>query len=294
MESISEIRHRIRVVNQTRQITRAMHMISSAKIRRGLKQYHDNDTYDRRLRATVRNVLIHMGQREEVHPFLQQSENPRVAVLVIGGDKGLAGGYNHNVIRLARRHLQPYSQVKLFTVGHVASDYFTHHAADLAKDELDIQQYGHVAQDPRLYHARGIATELTDLFLDDTVGEVWTVYTRMISPAHQMAKVLRLLPLRMEDFEGDASDEEHDLIYQPSPRALLDTMVPQVIIGSVFSALIQSYTSEHAARLRAMENATRNADEYLEKLRLHMNRARQAAITQEIAEMMGGVDAMLT
>lgn len=284
MNSASEIRQHIRGVEQTRQITHAMRLIASSKMQKGLDRYGKNLTYMTEVRKVIAYILSHSA--DVSHPYLDEPRGKRAAYLVIAADKGLAGGYNSNVLRLAWNHMQDKQERYIFTAGQMARDFFEKrgHAIDM--------EYLHIMQDPSLRHARGISAELADFFEQDMLDEVFVVYTHLHSTVHQEARVIQMLPLMMSGFSDyEAAPERTSMIWSPDEKAALDVLVPQYMTGIIYSALVQSFASEQCARSNAMDAATRNADEMLAKLNLNMNQARQAAITQEISEIVSGADA---
>lgn len=295
MDSMSDIKHRIRSISQTQQITRAMHLISVSKMRKALAKHESNAAYFTRVRSAMKDILMHTG--EFSHPFLkheiQKSEQDRDAYIVIAGDKGMAGAYNHNVLKMALDHMQGNPREKyIFTVGQVAREFFHREGY-----QVDVE-FLHTAQNPSLRNARQIAETLIDLYRKDLIDEIFVVYTEMVSTMEQVPHVVRLLPLLVSDFQDvqadwqDAGHGETEIKYEPSPAQVFDTLVPEYVIGTMYAMLVQSFASEHSARMNAMSAANRNADEMIKKLNLVYNRVRQASITQEIAEISGGAEAL--
>jgi F-type H+-transporting ATPase subunit gamma len=205
----------------------------------------------------------------------------------------MAGAYNHNVLNAALAHMQQNDRRKyIFTVGQMASEFFNRRGFMVDLEFLTI------AQNPSLRNARLVTDTIVDLYRQKLLDEVYVVYTKMISSVTQEPRVIRLLPVLYNSFD-DVSDTWQDegfpsneILYQPTPRLVMDTLIPQYLIDVIYGTLVQSYASEHIARMNAMTSATRNAEEMLKKLRLQYNRARQAAITQEITEIISGVNAL--
>ncbi len=284
MNDISEIRHRLGAVSQTRQITRAMQLISTSKMKTGRQRHDANMAYHDRVGSVIADILA-MSSGNITHPFIEHHRGHRAGYLVIAGDKGLAGGYNHNVMNMAIEHMQDRPVTALFSVGHVGRD-----ALLRAGFELDVE-YLHIIQNPQLYHAREIAGDFIDMFEQGALDEVWVVYTHMINMMSFEPRIHRILPIRLTDLpEPSPHAQPGSLLYQPTPEDVLARLVPQYIVGEVYSALIQSYASEHSARMQAMDSSTRNATEMIDKLTLSYNRARQAAITQEITEIIAATN----
>ncbi len=290
MSSIPEIRHRIKAVEDTRKITRAMYLISSAKMQKAMKMHERNLPYFDRVGANMR-YIIENTEAEDHSPFFERRPNHRAVYLVIAGDKGMCGAYNEDVLRLADQKIAAgnHEQVSVFTIGLMAYGHF----AKLGMHP-DIH-YLHIAQNPNLQSAREIALSLCDMYTQDLFDEAYIVFTSMASTRILRPMTLRLLPILEEDFENVESLHEHTsgIEFFPSADAALGALVPQHIIGLIYSACAQAFASEQSARMTAMDASTRNADEMLEKLKLDHNRARQAAITQELNEITSGASSVM-
>jgi F-type H+-transporting ATPase subunit gamma len=293
MSAIPEIRHHLRVVDDTRKITRAMYLISSAKMQKALRMHERNREYFRRVRSDIRFILAnsHAGL---LHPYFQPRESRSVAYLVISGDKGMCGSYNSDVLKLAHKTIEqtveqtPREQTAIFTIGHTAAAYF---------QRLGMQpdvQYLHISQNPMLASSREITQELCSLYEQRLLDEAYVVYTHMHSSRVLAPTVMRLLPIVDTDF-ADAEllhAPTAELKYHPSEYEVLEKLVPQYLIGLTFTACVQAYASEQCARMAAMDASTRNADDMLGRLRLDLNRARQAGITEELTEIVAGAEFM--
>jgi len=233
-------------------------------------------------------VLTHTEVRD--HRYLNAPQGKRAAHIIIAADKGLAGGYNSNVMNLAVEHMKGFEESNIFCIGQMARDFLEQRGM-----QIDIE-FTHVIQDPTLYHARQIAETIVELYDQNLLDEVFVVYTRRVTAMEQRPEVVRLLPVREEDFDdvpGLVKETDHDqILYEPSVTELMDQLIPQYLIGMIYSALVQSFASEQCARMNAMDSATRNANEMLDKLSHELNRARQSAITNELAEIIAGADAL--
>lgn len=289
MASIADIRHHMRVVSQTRQITKAMHMISTAKMKKGLARYEANLTYLTEVRQTIKDVLTHVeGKR---HRYLRRPKGNRAAHIIIAADKGLAGGYNSSVLQLAEEHMKGFEESNIFCIGQMAREYLER------KGYLIDIEFAHVIQDPTLDHARQIAETIIELYDQEMLDEVYIVYTKRVSAMVQKPEVIRLLPVRVEDFDDvtatvSGESEHEQILYEPSVTRLMELLIPQYLIGVIYSVLVQSFASEQCARMNAMDAATRNANEMMDRLSHELNRARQSQITNEIAEIIAGADAL--
>lgn len=279
--SAEEVKRRIASVSETRQITKAMELISVSKMRKALRKYESNLAYFGKVRATIKDILAH--SEGVTHRYLTHRPGTRTAYLVIAGNKGLAGGYNAEVLELAGRHMSDRPDRYLFTAGAIAEEYFVRRG-----ERIDVA-YTDAAQNPTLHDARGIARDILGLYERNLLDEVYVVYTRMISAAEHRARAVKLLPVETDDFDDVEQEAEYRgaLHYDPSPKAVLNILVPQYIVGLVFAALVQSAASEHCARMTAMSAANANADKMLGALKLEYNRARQENVTAEMLDMIG-------
>ena len=257
---------------------------SAPKLVPNWRMHDQNLIYLRRVRSEIR-FIIESSNIKIRNPYYRQ-HGKKAGFLVIAGDKGLCGSYNSEVLKLARRTIMEggLDVRRVFTVGHMAEDYINRLGV---KIDLD---YVHIIQDPTLDNAREITMRFCELFRSKELDEVYVIYTIMEKIGQWQPIVLRLLPILPEDFRD--ADIYHaptgGLVFHPSAPEVLDAMVPDYLIGVVYSALVQSYACEHNARMTAMDAATRNANDMLSRLSLDLNHARQAVITQEISEIIAG------
>ena len=286
MKNLADIRHSMRAIGETRQITSAMRLISVSKMQKALQRYEANKLHFDKVQATMKDILLH--SHDVTHAFLERQEAGVPAYIVIAGDKGLCGGYNHSVLSYAYDIISRQQEKVVLTVGQEARVFFQRQNV-----QIDIE-YMHIAQDPSLYSVRKLANELTDLYRHADINELNIIYTKYVSSFRQEPSMIRLLPLKLENFDEveTASVYNAEITYSPSPRAVLDILVPQYINGLVFGTLVQSFASEHCARMVAMEGATKSADEMLAKLDIELSRARQYAITSEISEIVSAIETL--
>ena len=294
MPGIKEIRTHIKSVEQTLKITNAMYLISSSKLRRARRQLSDVEPYFRKIERTIGDILYHSP--EITHPYFDKRpqispEARKVGYIVITADKGMAGAYNHNVLKLAEERLRRTPNAGLFVVGQAGRAYFASRGIPADGEFL------YTAQDPNMGRARDMAEEMLDLFTQGALDEIDVIYTDMVTSARLEPTALKLLPLDRDDFpppEEDAGDGYHrDVVYLPSVKAVMDRLVPGYLKGVLFGALVESYCSEQNARMTAMKSSSDNARAMLHRLSLAYNRARQGAITQEITEVVGGAQGAL-
>ena len=287
MASVSEIRHHIGAVDQTRKITSAMQMVSSARMQKFAVHIPYNNLYFKRLQATMKDILESSQSIE--HPYLQRHRGHRHTYIVVAGDKEMAGSYNHNILNKAYEEIKDDPSALVVTVGMIATQFFRKRGIE---PEYEVPG---AAQDPSLYNATQLALPVMEFFDLDQTDEIYIFFTLYSDGGNPLIKPMksRLLPIRLTDFQHvEALDHLDDVIYNPSPQEVFDQLVPQFVISHIFDALVQSYASEHYSRMNAMQSATRNADELLKKLHLELNMARQTQITQEITEISGATLAL--
>lgn len=288
MHNANEIKSRIKTIQETRKITKAMHLISSSKLNKALKMYKANLSYFNKVRYTIKDILIHTQEIE--HSFCQLREGSRSAYIVISGDKGLCGAYNHNILDTAINHIDKEDDNYIFVIGQIAREFFLKKGYNIDVEFL------YAAQNPTFYNAREIAEDIIRLYNNHMMDEVYIVYTFMESALKQTPRVIKVLPVECSSFDDVNLDLDYkgELLYHPSHKAVLDLLIPKYIIGLIYGALVQSFASEQKARMIAMDTATNNADEMITKLRLEYNRVRQSTITNEMNEIIGGFEALNT
>ena len=293
MASITEIRSRMRSVEQTLKITNAMYLISSAKVKKARKQLSEVEPYFDRLAKTILDIFRHSPDLQ--HRYIEGHEKPKeerkTGFVVITGDKGLAGAYNHNVLKLAESYLARKKDPTLFLIGQMGRHYFE-------KKHISIDgEFMYTAQDPTLERAREIVDTLVGLFEQGALDDIYLVFTHTYSAMRMEPEIIKLLPLDRAMLSArrglSEADQYRDVVrYEPSKEAVLDVLVPGVLKGYIFAALVESFCSEQNARMTAMDTASDSAKEMLSSLSLEFNRARQGAITQEITEIAGGAAAL--
>jgi len=285
MKNINELKNRIKVIKQTKQITKAMYLISSAKMKRAMARYHSNLPYFTRVKTVLKEIWEHNGNLQ--HKYCLDDPEASAAYIVIGTDRGLAGGYSQALNNFAWEHIQDKNVVRLITIGTLTAGFFSRRQVETDHTFVDL------SHDPSLHSARLIAAYLLDLFNRNIASEIYLVYTEYVNAALQRNKAVRLLPLGPETFKDvkPTGERQQDLEFIPSKESVLEKMVPEYLVGTVYGALVHSFASEQSARMNAMDSATRNADELVESLTLQYNRARQWGITQEIIEISAGTNA---
>ena len=281
MSDTAEIKHRIKSVSDTHQITTAMELISVSKMRKAIEKQAVNKAYFDSVRYTIKDIMRHSSDIR--HKYLVHRPNNRTAYIVIAGDKGLAGAFNNNVLNLAWQHMQSRPVHYVVTIGQMARAFF-----ESKGQPIDLE-FTHAVTNPTLHDARGIMRDILDLYDRNLMDEVVVVYTRMESTVSQKPELVRLLPILESDIPSQGeSTFTGEILYDPSPKEVLNVLVPQYLVGMIYSVLIHSFASEHAARMMAMSNANKNAEKMLETLNLEYNRSRQSSITTELLDMASG------
>ena len=287
MASAKEIQDRMRSIKDTLKITNAMYMISSSKLKKSKKMLADTAPYFYTLQSEMSRILRHLPDMNSIY-FKTNAEIPerkrKAGYIVITADKGLAGSYNHNILKLAEEELEKRDDYKLFVLGELGRHYFEQKGINIDK------QFHFVVQDPSLSRARRIAEDLLKLYHENQLDELYIIYTTMVNAMQEEAQVAQLLPLKKTDFKIPVPIDIplEGLALKPSAEEVMDHIVPNYVVGFVYGALVEAFSCEQNARMMAMEGATNSAKQMLKELDIEYNRARQAAITQEITEVIAG------
>ena len=291
MANMTEIRSRRKSIQETMKITNAMYLISSTKLRKAREKLDATAPYFELLQSTIKDILFHspdinhtfFDQRKKIKP-----EDKKRGYVVMTADKGMAGAYNHNVLKLAQECLAQGNDNTLFVIGQMGRKYFT------KKNVRIDMEFLYTAQDPSMWRARNIAETLVDLYRKEKLDEIYIIYTKMVTPLKAEPEIIQILPLKRQSFEEmNVELEKYHKIadYSPSPKVVMDHLVPNYVKGLIYGALVESFSSEQNARMMAMQGATESAKDMIRELSLLYNRARQAAITQEITEIVSGAKA---
>jgi F-type H+-transporting ATPase subunit gamma len=286
MAQLRDIKRRIGSVQSTQKITRAMELIASSRIIKAQQRVDAARPYAEEMRSLMASVAKNAGSID--HPLLKQRDTVgTVGTIIVTADRGLAGAYNSNVIRAAERDMRDHEQTRLFVAGKKGLSYFKFRGYELSGD------WQGMSDQPSIDDARVVAKAATEAFTNGDVDEVRLVYTKYESAMTQRPTVLKLLPVPREDLdEGGDSGPGANYVFEPDPADILGYLLPRYVEGSVYQGMLEAAASEHAARRRAMKAATDNADELIEGLTRVYNQARQAEITTEIMEVVGGAEAL--
>ncbi|CAM3698699.1 ATP synthase F1 subunit gamma [Cohnella lubricantis] len=286
-KGMREIKRRIKSTQNTKQITKAMEMVAASKLRRAQNAALASRPYSDKLKEVVASIATGGGSVK--HPMLQSREIKRSAYLVISSDRGQAGGLNSNLLKklvetIKSKH-KSNDEFTLFVIGRKGYDYLKRRGLPIQQEVIG------VPDSPAFADIKSIASAAVKGFENGEYDELFVVYNRFINAISQIPTIKQMLPMDAAEFskkEGPAADYE----YEPSPEEVLNVLLPKYAETLVFSSLLENKASEFGARMTAMGNATKNATKMIEQYTLHYNRARQAAITQEIAEIVGGANAL--
>ncbi len=287
MATLRDIKRRIKAVQSTSKITKAMKMVAAAKFRKAQQRMLEMRPYADRMNSILSSLAS--GTGAEIHPLLAVRPRKTVEVLVVTSDRGLCGAFNTNIIRTATNHINNLKkegfEVSIGTVGRKARDFCKRRNIPLRKSWTGIS--GRVSYS----NAQEVAADIIENYTNETVDEVILVYNEFKSVVAQKIVVTRLLPLSPVEGKEETSAVDN-FIYEPSKEAIFSRLLPKNVEIQVFRALLESQASEEAARMSAMENATKAANDMIDSLTLQFNKARQASITKELMDIVGGVEAL--
>jgi F-type H+-transporting ATPase subunit gamma len=283
-EQVRDIKRRIRSIKSTQQITKAMEMVAATRLRRAREKVVAARPYAREIQGMIRRLLPAIP--DVAHPLLEPHKSHRVGYVVMTSDRGLCGGFNGHVIRQAQVLLAQEKEYALIILGRKGRDFFRRRGYRLLAEFIAL------GDDPIVAQTREIAQALLDLYEKNLVDEINLIYMEFISTGRQRSKVTRLLPVEAPTVDETGQEWINDYFFEPEPEKVLDMLLPRFIIGQIYNAMLESKASELAARMIAMGAASENAMEMIDQLTLSFNKARQAAITKELSEIVGGADAL--
>ena len=285
MANIREIKTRMNSIEDTLKITNAMYLISSSKLKKARKQLDATTPYFEMLQAALLDIMAHTPDLQHIFLNKRKKEHPKKGYLVMTADRGLAGAYNHNITKMAEENIN--EDDKLFVIGYMGRNYFgRRNAARWTED------FFYTTQILRLQSKKN-CRKMIEEYVSGELDEVYIIYTKMITSITSEPKMIRVLPLNPDQYEfAGKGKRSHMTEFQPSVKAVLDRLAPNYIKGLVYGAMVESFSSELNARMMAMEGASKSAREMIRSLGLMYNRARQAAITQEITEVCAGAKSL--
>lgn len=297
MANMKEIQDRMKSIRDTMKITNAMYMISSSKMKKAKKALEDTEPYFFGMQAALSRILRHVPEIE--HQYFDErpelrGKNRKIGYIVVTADKGMAGAYNHNVIKLAEERICQEGQHTLYVLGELGRQYFS--KKEFSDVTVDLN-FRYTVQHPTMHRSRMIGEKMLEDFLSGKLDEVHIIFTNMENAVSSQTEIMQLLPLKKTFFGSETRVDipldvhQEEIMLYPSADAVLNSIVPNYVIGMIYGCLVESYCSEQNARMTAMESSTRNAKEMIRTLSIQYNRARQAAITQEITEVISGAKA---
>ncbi|MFG6348922.1 MAG: ATP synthase F1 subunit gamma [Lachnospiraceae bacterium] len=292
MASMRDIKRRKESVQSTGQITKAMKLVSSVKLQKAKVGAEVSKPYFETMYETVADMIAKSGQMS--HPFLQKSKSDKKAVITITSNRGLAGGYNSNIVKMVSKDERFNKEdTVIYAVGIKGRDSLSRQGYTIAGD------YSEAINEPLYADAMEIGKELLSKFTSGEIGEIYLAYTIFKNTVVQIPTLVKLLPIDAEDIVSEQEEEPESPLdkitlmnYEPEPEEALDAIIPKYINSLVFGGLVESHASENGARMQAMDSATSNAEEMISDLSLKYNRARQASITQELTEIIAGASAI--
>ncbi|MFL3051792.1 MAG: ATP synthase F1 subunit gamma [Candidatus Neomarinimicrobiota bacterium] len=282
MANLKDIRDRIKSVKSIQKVTKAMKMVAAAKMRRAQENMEKARPYNHRLIEIIQHLLPSVER--SMLPLLEVRDVKRIAYVVVTSDRGLAGSFNSSILRKAHNDIDKFGKenVDIFCIGKKAKDYFKSRQYNI------IESYSDFWSDLNFNQSMKIGSTIINHFLDLSVDEIRVVYNEFVNVATQATITEKLLPIELNDEE--LSDT--DYLYEPSKKKIVKSLIPRYLNAQVWKYLLESYASEQAARMVAMENATTNSEDMIKNLTLEFNKARQAAITTEMLEIVSGAEAL--
>ena len=288
MASMRDIKRRKVSIQSTQQITKAMKLVSTVKLQRAKSRAESSKTYFERMYETVTLMLGKSGNID--HPYLVTGASEKKAVIAITSNRGLAGGYNSNVVKLLTHSSLPKEDVEVYAIGKKGRDALKRYGYEIKED------YPDVINEPIYSDAAAISEKILQSFADGEVGEIYLAYTAFKNTVSHVPTLLKLLPVDVNavstDVKTPSEEDRAPMNYEPEEEEALNLIIPKYVTSLIYGALVEAVASENGARMQAMDSATSNAEEMIDHLSLMYNRARQGSITQELTEIIGGAEAI--
>lgn len=284
MASMIDIKRRKGSIQSTQQITKAMKLVSTVKLQRAKSRAEQSKAYFTCMYETVASMLAKTGYSD--HKYLKAGTSPKKAVIVITSNRGLAGGYNSNVIKLITKGALPKDDVVIYAVGKKGRDAFSRYGYEVKKDASDM------IEEPQYPDALRLSNELLEAYAAGEIGEIYLAYTAFKNTVSHEPTLLKLLPVEVGAQEDTKKADDIPMNFEPEDERALDLIIPKYITSLIYGGLVESAASENGARMQAMDSATSNAEEMIDSLTLLYNRARQSSITQELTEIIAGAEAI--
>lgn len=288
MATLKDIKLRMGSIENTKQITKAMKMVSASKMRRAEENIVQARPYSDKLRSVISNLSN--GISQDAHPLLQKREGGKAMVLVISTDRGLCGGLNVNLFKKLYAFMEEksagFESADLISFGKKANEYYSKRKANIVESYKGLREQE--MSDILVSEVR----KLIDRYTDGEFNYLYLAYNQFKNVVSQIPTIKQVLPIEPPEQDGEAEDSKTEFIFEPSATGILESILPQYVENQAFTALLDNFASEHAARMTAMDSATNNATEMLASLEIQYNRARQAAITNELIEIISGAEAV--
>ena len=289
MASMREIKRRRTSIQSTQQITKAMKLVSTVKLQRARQRAENSKAYFAYMYKTITSMLAKAGNVD--HPYVKGSDSKNVAIVTVTSNRGLAGGYNANIVRMVMGSGFDKENVRLYTVGRKGAEGLERKGYQIVAD------YSDVIEEPTFSDAKEIGERLLADFANGEIGEIYVAYTEFKNTVSQVPKLMKLLPVDAEGMQADAEelselDKLTPMNFEPEEEEAIALLIPKYMTSILYGAFVEAVASENGARMQAMDSATNNAEEIISDLELKYNRARQGAITQELTEIIAGAEAI--
>ena len=282
MATMREIKRRRGSIQSTQQITKAMKLVSTVKLQKARSRAENSKAYFEYMYQTVTSLLA--KARDVDHPYLRGGNSDNIGIVVITSNRGLAGGYNANIVRMICGSEFPKEKVCLYTVGRKGADGLSRKGYSVVAD------YSDVIDEPTYADAQEVGKQLITDFANGEIGEIYVAYTEFKNTVSHVPKLMKLLPVETSDTEAEGVDAV--MTFEPNEEEAISLLIPKYMTSILYGAFVEAVASENGARMQAMDSATSNAEEIINDLELKYNRARQGAITQELTEIIAGAEAI--
>ena len=288
MASMREIKRRRGSIQSTQQITKAMKLVSTVKLQRARQRAENSKAYFTYMYKTITSMLAKAGNVD--HPYVKGSDSKNIGIVTVTSNRGLAGGYNANIVRMVMGSGFEKENVRLYTVGRKGAEGLERKGYEIVAD------YSDIIEEPTFADAKEIGERLLADFANGEIGEIYVAYTEFKNTVSQIPKLMKLLPVDAEGMQADVQMSDMDRLtpmnFEPNEEEAISLLIPKYMTSILYGAFVEAVASENGARMQAMDSATNNAEEIISDLELKYNRARQGAITQELTEIIAGAEAI--
>jgi F-type H+-transporting ATPase subunit gamma len=279
-----DIKRRKGSIQSTQQITKAMKLVSTVKLQKARNRAEQSNPYFNHMYQTVTSMLARSGSLN--HPYLKAGDSNKKAIITIASNRGLAGGYNSNIVKLVTSSGIAVEDARIYMIGRKAKEQLVRRGYEIKAD------YSDVIEGPAYEDAMAICKEVLEAFSNGEIGEIYLAYTHFKNTVSHEPTLMKLLPVEFDEADLREADSNLLMNYEPNEEEALDLIIPKYLTSLFYGALVEAVASENGARMQAMDSATSNADEMISDLTLKYNRARQGSITQELTEIIAGAEAI--